>query len=734
MIRPLLLLLALVPALSAAPAKRPNIIFIFSDDHAHNAISAYGGPLAKVAPTPALDRLADQGAIFSNSFCCNSICGPSRAAILTGLHSHKNGFLDNDFSTFDGDQRTVVKMLQSSGYQTAIVGKWHLVTQPQGFDYWEILPGQGHYYNPEFITTAGTKREEGYVTDLITDKAIRWLDSRQDKDKPFLLMCQHKAPHRNWSPALRHTRLFSDTNLPEPDSLFDDYKNRSVSLPEQKMTIARHMYWEYDLKLEGENPFPEHFIDGLRNNERARMTEEQRAAWDAAYRPENEAFIADVKAGKLDAKAVTRWKYQRYIKDYLRCIRAVDENVARLLEHIDKSGLADNTIVIYSSDQGFYLGEHGWYDKRWMFEESLEMPFIIRWPGVVKPGSRPRTMIQNIDYAPTFLEMAGHPVPADMHGRSLVPALKETGSIPAGWRESIYYQYSGENTHNVAAHDGVRTARHKLMWFPRTKEWNLFDLEKDPQEMKSVHDDPEYAGVLAEMKEIYRKNRATYGVNDATVPAPRLKDGWWKERHQAKKKEIAEGGHELVFLGDSITQGWEGAGKEAWAKSFASRKAINLGFSGDRTEHVLWRLFNGGFAGAKPKVLVLMIGTNNTGHNRQDPAETAAGIESITGIIRDRTPDTNILLVGVLPRGDGPEDPLRKINDELNRKLLGLADGKKIHYHDGGAAFLAPDGTCRPDLMPDKLHLSPEGYKIWAAQLEPIINKLGGWHTPAAAP
>jgi N-acetylglucosamine-6-sulfatase len=262
-----------------------------------------------------------------------------------------------------------------------------------------------------------------------------------------------------------------------------------------------------------------------------------------------------------------------------------------------------------------------------------------------------------------------------MHGRSLVPALKDTGSIPAGWRESIYYQYSGENTHAVAAHDGVRTARDKLMWFPRTKEWNLFDLEKDPQEMKSVHDDPEYAGVLAEMKEIYRKNRATYGVNDATVPAPRLKDGWWKDRHQAKKKEIARGGHELVFLGDSITQGWEGAGKEAWAKSFGSRKAINLGFSGDRTEHVLWRLFNGGFAGAKPKVLVLMIGTNNTGHNRQDPAETAAGIESITGIIRDRTPDTNILLVGVLPRGDGPEDPLRKINDELNRKLLGLADG-----------------------------------------------------------
>ena len=727
MFRSLLLLLALAPALSAAPANRPNIIFIFSDDHAHKAISAYGGPLAKVAPTPALDRLADQGAIFSNSFCCNSICGPSRAAILTGLHSHKNGFLDNDFSTFDGDQRTVAKMLQSSGYQTAIVGKWHLITEPQGFDYWEILPGQGHYYNPEFITTAGTKREEGYVTDLITDKAIRWLDSRADKDKPFLLMCQHKAPHRNWSPALRHTKLFQDTEMPEPESLFDDYANRSASLAQQKMSIHRDMYWEYDLKLEGKNPFPEHFIDGLRNNERARMTDEQRAAWDAAYRPENEAFIADVKAGKLDAKGVARWKYQRYIKDYLRCIRAVDENVARLVEHIDKSGLADNTVIIYSSDQGFYLGEHGWYDKRWMFEESLEMPFIIRWPGVVKPGGRPETMIQNIDYAPTFLEMAGQPVPADMHGRSLVPALKDTSTIPAGWRDSIYYQYSGENTHNVAAHDGVRTDRYKLMWFPRTKEWNLFDLEKDPHEMKSVHADPEYAKVLAEMQELYRKNRATYGVNDATVPAPRLKDGWWKERHQAKKKELAEGGHELIFLGDSITQGWEGAGKDAWKKSFGSRKALNLGFSGDRTEHVLWRLFNGGFAGAKPKVLVLMIGTNNTGHSQQDPAETASGISSILGIIRDRTPDTNILLVGVPPRGDGPDDPLRKINDELNRKLVGLADGKKIHYHDGGTAFLAPDGTCRPDLMPDKLHLSPEGYQIWAAQLEPIINKLGGW-------
>lgn len=731
MFRTLLLLFACTPVLLAGEGKRPNLVFIFSDDHALNAISAYGGPLAGVAPTPNLDRLADQGAIFSNSFCGNSICGPSRASILTGLHSHANGFLDNDFSTFDGNQRTVAKLLQSSGYETAIIGKWHLVSQPQGFDHWEILPGQGHYYNPDFITPAGSKREEGYVTDLITDKAIRWLDGRANKEKPFLLMCQHKAPHRNWSPALRHTRLFSDTTIPEPESLFDDYSNRSPALAKQAMTIARHMDWQHDMKFEGENLFPNHFTGNYQNAERARMNDEQRAAWDAAYRPENEALIADIKAGRLDDKAVTRWKYQRYLKDYLRCVRAVDENVGRLLDHLDQTGLAENTIVIYSSDQGFYLGEHGWYDKRWMFEESLKMPFLIRWPGVVKPGSRPEAMIQNIDYAPTFLEMAGAPVPTDLHGRSLVPVLKDATRVPKDWRESIYYFYSGENTHNVAAHDGVRTSRYKLIWFPRTKEWNLFDLRNDPQEMNSVHEDPAYATILGEMKDLYQKTRATYGVNDATVPDQRLKEDWWKTRHREKRNELAAGGHDLVFIGDSITQGWEEAGRDVWNKAFGARKALNLGFSGDRTEHVLWRLFNGGFEGAKPRVLVLMIGTNNTGHKQQDPGETAAGVAAITRIIRDRSPETSILLLGVLPRGEGPQDPLRKINEDLNRKLTQLADGKHIRFFDGGSAFLAPDGTCRPDLMPDKLHLSPEGYKIWAAQLSPIINTLGGWDMPA---
>ncbi|MFM2241377.1 MAG: hypothetical protein RLZ97_232, partial [Verrucomicrobiota bacterium] len=418
----------------AAAAERPNIVFIFSDDHALNAISAYGGPLKNLAPTPNIDRLASQGALFTRSYCCNSICGPSRAAILTGKHSHLNGFQDNDQSTFDGAQTTFPKLLRAAGYQTALVGKWHLISNPQGFDHWEILPGQGSYYNPDFITPTGTVGREGYCTDIITDLAIDWLEKGRDPSKPFVLMCQHKAPHRNWSPALRHADLFDDMTFPEPDSLFDDYAGRDESLKKQEMTIARHMYWGHDMKFHGPPQFPEHFLGGLPNGEYARMTAAQKEAWDAAYEDENKAFIADVKSGRLKGDDITRWKYQRYIKDYLRCIRAVDENVGKLLDYLDKAGLTDNTVVIYSSDQGFYLGEHGWYDKRWMFEESLAMPFLIRWPEVIDAGSRSTAMIQNIDYAPTFLEMAGAPIPADMQGKSIVPILMGEGKTPDGWR------------------------------------------------------------------------------------------------------------------------------------------------------------------------------------------------------------------------------------------------------------------------------------------------------------
>ncbi|MGB6222770.1 sulfatase/phosphatase domain-containing protein [Haloferula sp.] len=704
--------------------ERPNIVFIFSDDHALNAISAYRGPLKEVAPTPNLDRISNEGMIFTRSYCTNSICGPSRAAILTGKHSHINGFLDNNSSRFDGSQTTFPKLLRESGYQTAIIGKWHLVSEPEGFDFWEILPGQGSYYNPDFLQQGGKKkRYEGYCTDLITDRAIEWLDSR-DKNKPFMLMCQHKAPHRNWSPAPRHYDLFEDEEIPEPETLFDDYSGRSETLKKQAMSIAKDMYWGHDMKLHGENLFPEDFASGIKNGEYGRMTAEQKKAWDAAYEPRNQEMIEKVRSGELKGDEITRWKYQRYIKDYLRCIRAVDENVGRVLDYLDENGLKDNTIVIYSSDQGFYLGEHGWYDKRWMFEESLSMPFLIRWPGVIEPGSRTGTMIQNIDYAPTFLEIAGVEIPETVQGRSLLPVLNSSGGKPDDWREGIYYYYSGERTHQVAAHDGVRDERYKLMYFPGDDEWNLFDLEKDPQEMRSVHDDPEYAPVLAKMKALYDNLRSQYRMGVATVPAHRNGEGWWQQRHASKVKEAKKGGYELVFIGDSITQGFEGVGKVAWDEFYKDRKALNLGYSGDRTEHVLWRLMNGELENVDPKLFVLMIGTNNTGHRQDPPEETAMGIQLILELLQDRKPDAEILLLSVFPRDPKPDGKLRKINEGINELIQPMADGKQVHWLDLSEVFLDDDGVLPETVMPDSLHPKALGYDMWVEGMEPKIKDL----------
>ena len=720
---PSLLLATVVASATASAAPRPNILFLFSDDHALNAISAYGGRLKDVAPTPNIDRLATQGALFRHSFCCNSICGPSRAAILTGKHSHINGFLDNDFCRFDGSQTTFPKLLRKAGYQTALIGKWHLVSEPQGFDHWQIVPGQGNYYSPDFIGPGGRKTYAGgYLTDTITDMALDWLKTGRDKTKPFLLMCQHKAPHRNWMPAERHYALFRDLTIPPPPTLFDSYANRSGVLRQQQMSLANDFQWRNDMKFTVPPPDAKAFPDAYANGELGRMTPAQRAAWDAAYLPENEKFLADWQAGRLDPKAVTEWKYQRYAKDYLRCVRALDEGIGRMLDWLDESGLAKNTVVIYSSDQGFYLGEHGWYDKRWIFEESLSMPFLIRWPGVVKPGSRPEPMIQNIDYAPTFLDMAGIPVPKAMQGRSLLPLLK--GEAPA-WREAVYYQYTGETTHSVAPHDGIRTATHKLVWFPSTKEWNLFDLGKDPQEMESVHDDPAYADVLARMKDLYQKTRKEYRVSDSTVPAQRFQEAGWKQRHQQKLQEAAKGGHEVVFIGDSITQGWEGAGKEVWAAEFATRQALNLGFSGDRTEHVLWRLLNGEIDAVRPKAFVVMIGTNNTGHHMAPAADTVEGIKLILELLRDRSPQSKILLCSVFPRGATADDPMRARNREINDLIRPLADGQSIRFLDCDPLFLDAGGTLPKALMPDLLHPQAEGYRRWAGVLAKQLDQLG---------
>ena len=511
-----LIFLFLFVAMLGHASERPNIVFLFSDDHALRAISSYGGRLKDVAPTPNIDRLAKEGAIFERSYCANSICGPSRACILTGKHSHINGFLDNG-SVFNADQPTFVKALQGAGYETAVIGKWHLKSKPVGFDHWEILPGQGSYVNPEFIQmTRKSKRFEGYVTDLITDKSIEWLKNRKDKSKPFVLMSQHKAPHRCWMPAPRHYELFEDVEIPEPESLFDDYANRSGALKLQKMSIEKDFYWGWDMMLAGE-PTDPRFKGKLANGEYFRMTDSQKVEFDKVYGPRNKKLLDVLVAGKMDDKSLTKWKYQRYMKNYLRVVRAVDESVGRMLDYLEESGLAENTIVIYSSDQGFYLGEHGWYDKRWMFEESLTMPFLIRWPGVVKAGTRSKAMIQNIDYAPTFMDVAGVEIPREIQGRSLVPLLKSEGKAPDDWRDSIFYNYTGEAVHSVAAHQGVRTKDYKLFYLPRTNEWQLFDLNKDPQEMRSVHEDPDYAEVLKKMKKTFNELRSHYKVPGAGV-------------------------------------------------------------------------------------------------------------------------------------------------------------------------------------------------------------------------
>ena len=703
--------------------KQPNILFVFSDDHAPQAIGAYG---SKINDTPNLDRIAREGAIFQNSFCANSICGPSRACILTGKHSHKNGFLRNG-NRFDGTQMTFPKLMQDAGYQTAIIGKWHLSSNPTGFNHWEILPGQGSYYNPDLIQMNGErKRYEGYCTDIITENALNWLKDKRDPDRPFMLMCQHKAPHRNWSPPPRHFSLYKGVDIAEPETLFDDYEGRSKLLKENEMSLKDHFFWGHDMKFHGDSQYPDQFRPGLANGEYRRMTDSQKAAWDAAYQPENDKFLQQMKAGKLSSKDVIRWKYQRYIKDYLRCIQAVDDGVGAMLEYLDESGLADNTIVIYSSDQGFYLGEHGWYDKRWMFEESLRMPFLIRWPGVIQPGVDAKALIQNIDYGPTFLEIAGAEIPGEMQGRSMVPMLQAQGQPSASWRDAIYYAYyENAAVHNVPVHDGVRTARYKLMFFPRTREWNLFDLEKDPHEMVSVHADPDYAAILAGMQKRYRDLRQFYDVNSAALPATRGDEQRWRERDRVLTRNARQGNVDLAFIGDSITQGWEGRGKDVWAKHYGDRKAINLGIGGDRTEHVIWRLTHGNLGKIKPKVAVLMIGTNNTGHFDQDPAEVAAGVERILEILAQRLPETKIVLHGIFPRGADSLDAKRLNNIAINQIIRRYADGDRVHYLEIGDEFLESDGTISREIMPDQLHLSKQGYERWANALEPKLKELG---------
>ena len=464
----------LVPPSSTAD--RPNIVFIMSDDHAAHAIGAYG---SRVNETPNLDRLARDGAILTRVFATNSICTPSRAAILTGQYSHLNGV--TMFNRFDSSRGTVAKLLQAGGYHTGMIGKWHLGSDPAGFDAWEILPGQGAYVDPVLYTATGEKTYTGrYVTDVITDLGIDFIKNRP-RNKPFFLMLHHKAPHRPWQPDAKMAERFKDRWIPEPDTLWDSYVTRTDALRENQQRIAADLT-RRDLKLQ-----PPADLQG------AALT-----AW-LATKPDTVTTAVGGQSVTLTGEALTRWKYQRYMRDYLATVQSVDDGVGRVVEFLDRNGLGKNTIVIYTSDQGFFLGDHGLFDKRFMYEESLRMPFLVRWPAAIKPGTRSDAMALNVDFAPTFLEAAGLPVPADMQGRSLLPVLR--GRAPAGWRSSMYYRYYHDpGDHNTRAHYGVRTRTHKLMYYWTKDQWELFDLAHDPSELHNLYGQPGQEALTSAMK------------------------------------------------------------------------------------------------------------------------------------------------------------------------------------------------------------------------------------------
>ena len=473
--------------------KRPNIVFIFTDDHCTQALSAYDDSRMI---TPHMDRIANEGARFDRCYVTNGICGPSRAVIQTGKYSHLNGFMTNG-QTFNGDQQTFPKLLRKAGYQTAVVGKWHLKSTPQGFDYFDVLIGQGPYYNPPMlfggIESEATKRDHvGYTTDIIKDKTLDWLKNERDADKPFMLMFQHKAPHRNWQPGPDYLTWLDDQEIEEPETLWDVYSNRASPAANQTMTIKAHLS-ENDLKLKTPG----------------NLTPEQKEAWEAAYGPKNEKYLAE--QGTMTPEEIIKWKYQRYVKDYLRCVKSVDDSIGAVLDYLDESGLAENTIVIYSSDQGWYLGEHGWYDKRWMYEESLRTPLLVRWPGVVEPGTVNDDIVSNLDFAQTFLDLAGVEQPDDMQGLSLVPVLK--GETPEDWRKSFYYHYyEFPGAHSVARHYGVTDGKHKLIHYYQLGEWELFDLGKDPNELNNVHGLPDYGEIQAGLEKELVRLRKQYQV------------------------------------------------------------------------------------------------------------------------------------------------------------------------------------------------------------------------------
>lgn len=554
-----ILSLAALSCVTAAYAQQqkaqqhPNIVYIMCDDHAYQCISAYGSALSKLAPTPNIDRLAERGMRFDRAFVENSLSTPSRACLMTGQYSHQNGQRQLG-EGIDTTRTFFTELLQKAGYQTAVVGKWHMGCDPKGFDYYHVYNDQGQYWNPQYRGTDTNNEfvvEEGYSTDLTTDHALSFIEHR-DPSKPFCLLLHHKAPHRNWQANLKYLGMYDDVEFPMPENFYDDYATRGSAARTQKMSVTRDMRWEQDFKvpemLDLNNPDSQDSYNALMG-EINRMTPEQRSAWGRYYFPRNRRLLE----AQLKGKDLDNWKYQVYIRDYMSVIASVDESVGRVLDYLDKNGLTDNTMIVYTSDQGFYMGEHGWFDKRFMYEESLRTPLIVSYPGHTKPGSVCNRLVQNIDYAPTFLALAGVQQPKDMPGRSLVPVLTNGDNVK-NWRQSIYYHYYDYPTyHMVRKHDGVRTERYKLIHFygkggldavsenkyqnvPGTREYGtmkglesigyfepkdeavdyceLYDLQADPHEQNNIFGKPGTEKIMKQLQRELDKYRKTLAVDE----------------------------------------------------------------------------------------------------------------------------------------------------------------------------------------------------------------------------
>lgn len=498
------------------PKERPNIIFIMSDDHAYQAIGAYGSNLIE---TPHIDRIANEGITFTNACVTNSICAPSRATILTGKHTHINGKTDNR-RPFDTTQVTFPELFQDAGYQTAMFGKLHFGNNPKGVDDFMILPGQGNYINPDFITKTGdTIRKEGYVTDVITDVTLEWLNKKRDTTKPFMLMYLHKAPHRPWWPRPDKFKAFLGKTFPEPKTLFDSYENRGTAAKTAEMNLLTDMMYNHDSKIRPQltdkmnpQPFVPEYKGGFDNPYTCRASKAQKALYEPILDQINKDF--EKNWPNMTDKEKMRWKYQRYLQDYLACISSVDDNVGRVLDYLDANQLAENTLVVYTSDQGFYLGEHGWFDKRFIYNESFKTPLLVRWPNKIKPGISNEEMVQNLDFAQTLLEAAQISAPEDMQGESLMPLLT---SNETDWtRDAVYYHYyEYPAVHQVKRHYGIVTTDFKLAHFYYDiDEWELYDRKNDPYEMNNVFNDPAYAEVVKSLQIKLEDLRKQYGDSD----------------------------------------------------------------------------------------------------------------------------------------------------------------------------------------------------------------------------